>query len=95
MIIESVATVGAVAYLERSGQVAVGVNNQPISCGRIAPAAWDVRGTPIQRGRTLQLWLVELTSAEGKARPLRPGPPLQPARRVTVASPPAVRAGGR
>jgi uncharacterized protein (TIGR00369 family) len=67
-IIESVATVGAVASNEATGQgqLAVGVNNQtdflrPHRTGRL-----DVRGTPIQQGRTLQLWQVEIRNAEGK-----------------------------
>jgi uncharacterized protein (TIGR00369 family) len=65
-VIESVATIGAVAAVQHLGQTAVGVNNQtdflrPHRAGRL-----DVRGTPIQQGKTLQLWLVELTNAEGK-----------------------------
>ena len=65
-IVESVGTIGAVRSLEPSGQIAVGVNNQtdflrPHRTGRL-----DVRGTPIQKGRTLQLWQVEITNAEGK-----------------------------
>lgn len=45
---------------------AVGVNNQtdflrPHLSGRL-----DVVATPIQQGRTLQLWLVELTNEAGK-----------------------------
>ena len=65
-VIESVATIGAVAAVQHTGQVAVGVNNQtdflrPHRVGRL-----EVRGTPIQQGKTLQLWLVELTNADHK-----------------------------
>jgi uncharacterized protein (TIGR00369 family) len=65
-IVESVGTIGAVCAVEASGLIAVGVNNQtdflrPHRAGRL-----DVRGTPIQQGKTLQLWLVEIKNAEGK-----------------------------
>jgi 1,4-dihydroxy-2-naphthoyl-CoA hydrolase len=65
-VIESVATIGAVAAVQHTSQVAVGVNNQtdflrPHRVGRL-----EVRGTPIQQGKTLQLWLVELTNADHK-----------------------------
>jgi 1,4-dihydroxy-2-naphthoyl-CoA hydrolase len=65
-VIETVATIGAVAAVQHTGQVAVGVNNQtdflrPHRVGRL-----EVRGTPIQQGKTLQLWLVELTNADHK-----------------------------
>ena len=54
------------AVLQGTGQVAVGVNNQtdfwrPHRVGRL-----EVRGTPIQQGKTLQLWLVELVNADHK-----------------------------
>jgi 1,4-dihydroxy-2-naphthoyl-CoA hydrolase len=65
-IVESVGTIGAVRSLESTGQLAVGVNNQidflrPHRTGRL-----EVRGTPIQQGKRLQLWQVEITNAEGK-----------------------------
>ena len=65
-VIESLATIGAVAAVQHLGQIAVGVNNQtdflrPHRLGRL-----DVRGMPIQQGRTLQLWLVEISNADGK-----------------------------
>jgi uncharacterized protein (TIGR00369 family) len=48
------------------GKFAVGVNNQtdflrPHVAGRL-----DVVATPVQQGRTLQLWLVEITNGDGK-----------------------------
>ena len=65
-VIETVASVGASLAVGDRGQFAVGVNNQtdfmrPHRAGRL-----DVVGTPIQQGRNLQLWLVELRNAEGK-----------------------------
>ena len=65
-VIESAASIGASAAVADRGQFAVGVNNQtdflrPHVAGRL-----DVRATPIQQGRTLQLWLVEVTNGDGK-----------------------------
>jgi 1,4-dihydroxy-2-naphthoyl-CoA hydrolase len=65
-VIESVASVGASAAVEPDRKFAVGVNNQtdflrPHFTGRL-----DALGRPIQQGRQLQLWLVELTNADGK-----------------------------
>jgi 1,4-dihydroxy-2-naphthoyl-CoA hydrolase len=65
-VIESVATIGASAAVRELGQGAVGVNNQtdflrPFSRGRLG-----VVGRPIQQGRTLQLWLVEISNGDGK-----------------------------
>jgi 1,4-dihydroxy-2-naphthoyl-CoA hydrolase len=65
-IIETVATLGAVAAVQANGQVAVGVNNQtdflrPHRTGRLT-----VHATPIQQGKTLQLWQVEISNDAGK-----------------------------
>jgi 1,4-dihydroxy-2-naphthoyl-CoA hydrolase len=65
-VIESVATIGASAAVRELGQGAVGVNNQtdflrPFSRGRL-----EIAGRPIQQGRTLQLWLVEISNGDGK-----------------------------
>jgi 1,4-dihydroxy-2-naphthoyl-CoA hydrolase len=65
-VIESMATIGASAAVGDLGQSAVGVNNQtdflrPFSRGRL-----DIVARPVQQGRTLQLWLVEISNAEGK-----------------------------
>ena len=60
------ATIGASAAVGDRGQSAVGVNNQtdflrPFSRGRL-----EIVGRPVQQGRTLQLWLVEISNGEGK-----------------------------
>ncbi|WUD77690.1 PaaI family thioesterase [Streptomyces sp. NBC_00510] len=65
-VIESVASVGASHAVRSEGRFAVGVSNQtdfllPYVKGRL-----DVRGTPLQQGRSLQLWLVVITDAEGR-----------------------------
>jgi len=65
-VIESMATIGASAAVRDQGQGAVGVNNQtdflrPFSRGRL-----DIVARPVQQGRTLQLWLVEISNSEGK-----------------------------
>jgi uncharacterized protein (TIGR00369 family) len=65
-VIETVASVGASVAVEDRGQFAVGVNNQtdflrPHTEGRLFVVA-----EPIQQGRTLQLWGVEITREDGK-----------------------------
>jgi uncharacterized protein (TIGR00369 family) len=65
-VIETVATAGAVAAVADAGQVAVGVNNQTDFLRPHARGRLEVRGTPVQQGRTLQLWVVELANAQGK-----------------------------
>lgn len=64
-VIESVASVGASYAVRDDGRFAVGVSNQtdflrPHIAGRL-----DARATPIQQGRTLQLWLVDITNDDG------------------------------
>ncbi|HEX8860124.1 MAG TPA: PaaI family thioesterase [Actinomycetes bacterium] len=66
-VIESAASIGASHAVSSDGRFAVGVNNQtdflrPHVAGRL-----DVRASVIQQGRTLQLWLVEITNQQGKA----------------------------
>jgi 1,4-dihydroxy-2-naphthoyl-CoA hydrolase len=63
-VIESAASIGASAAVADRGQFAVGVNNstdflRPVTSGRL-----DVVAEPVQQGRTLQLWVVQLTRAE-------------------------------
>jgi uncharacterized protein (TIGR00369 family) len=66
--VESAASIGASLAVKDNGQFAVGVHNgtdflRSVTAGRV-----DVVGTPLQQGRTQQLWLVVLTRAEdGKA----------------------------
>lgn len=65
-VIESVATIGSSAAVREQGQRTVGVNNQtdflrPFAAGRLTIVA-----RPVQQGRTLQLWQVEITSPDLK-----------------------------
>lgn len=65
-VIESAASIGASAAVQDRGQFAVGVNNQTDFLRPHREGRLDVRATPIQQGRNLQLWLVELTNSDGK-----------------------------
>ena len=63
-VVESAASIGASLAVQERGQFAVGVNNntdfvRPMTAGRI-----DVVAEPVQQGRTLQLWQVQLTRAD-------------------------------
>lgn len=64
--IETAASVGASAAAAERGQIAVGVTNatnflRPVTAGRVT-----VTATPIQQGRTQQLWNVDIADAAGK-----------------------------
>jgi 1,4-dihydroxy-2-naphthoyl-CoA hydrolase len=64
-VVESAASVGAALWYGDAGQV-VGVANhtnflRPATSGRLVGVA-----TPIHRGRTQQLWLVEISDERGK-----------------------------
>ncbi|MEH0421217.1 PaaI family thioesterase [Streptomyces sp. B21-083] len=65
-VIESVAGIGSALAESEGGGFALGVNNQtdfirPHVTGRL-----DVLGRPVQQGRTLQLWAVEMKNADGR-----------------------------
>lgn len=65
-VIESVASVGASLAVRADGGFAVGVNNQtdflrPHRTGRL-----DVLARPVQQGRALQLWIVEINDGQGR-----------------------------
>lgn len=64
-LVETAASIGGHLWLDGKGTV-VGVNNntdfiRPFFTGRLLSTA-----TPVQRGRTQQLWLVEITDEAGK-----------------------------
>ncbi len=64
--IESAASLGASAFAAERGQYAVGVNNntsflRPLTAGRV-----EVTASPIQQGRTLQLWQAEIVDQAGR-----------------------------
>ena len=65
--IESAAGVGASAAVGDRGQFAVGVSNvtnflRPVTAGRLT-----VTASPVQQGRTLQLWSVRVVREDGRA----------------------------
>ena len=64
--VETAASIGGACAAAAQGLTAVGVHNatnflRPISGGRV-----DVVATPIQQGRTQQLWNVDITDAGGR-----------------------------
>jgi 1,4-dihydroxy-2-naphthoyl-CoA hydrolase len=64
--IESAASVAASAAVRERGQFAVGVSNitnflRPVTAGRLT-----VTASPVQQGRTLQLWSVSIVREDGK-----------------------------
>ena len=65
-VIESAASLGASLAVEPEGKFAVGVNNQTDFLRPHREGRLEVVARPIQQGRTLQLWLVELTNDAGK-----------------------------
>ncbi len=71
-VVESMASVVATLHALRTGRVCVGVHNatdflRPVAAGRV-----DGVATPIQTGRTQQLWLVELVRSDD-GRPVARG----------------------
>jgi 1,4-dihydroxy-2-naphthoyl-CoA hydrolase len=65
-VIETVASVGASVAVEERDQFAVGVSNQTDFLRPHVEGRLDVVAEPIQQGRTLQLWGVEITRGDGK-----------------------------
>jgi uncharacterized protein (TIGR00369 family) len=64
--VETAASVGASVAARDYGQMAVGLSNttnflRPMVEGRVT-----VTATPVQQGRTQQLWQVDIVNAEGK-----------------------------
>lgn len=65
-VVEAVGSMAAVANVAADGRFGVGVNNstdflRPVREGRLSAVA-----TPVHRGRTQHLWLVEITRDDGK-----------------------------
>lgn len=67
-VVESLASIAGALQVAASGRIVVGVHNatdfiRPHRTGRV-----DATATPVHRGRTQQLWLVEIVRAgDGKA----------------------------
>lgn len=64
-VVETLASVGGALWLGEKGQV-VGVNNNTDFLRGLAEGDLVSTGTPIHRGRSQQLWLVETLDAGGR-----------------------------
>ena len=66
-IVETAASMGAAAAAEQRGLGVVGVHNSTHFLRAVSEGRVDVEATPIQQGRTQQLWEVRITDDQGRA----------------------------
>ncbi|MEV6811703.1 PaaI family thioesterase [Micromonospora sp. NPDC051296] len=64
-VVETAASVGGALWLGDRGQV-VGVSNQTDFLRAVRDGELTAVGTPVHRGRSQQLWQVEITDAEAR-----------------------------
>ncbi|WBB57504.1 PaaI family thioesterase [Verrucosispora sp. WMMD573] len=64
-VVETAASLGAGVWLGERGRV-VGVSNQTDFLRAVAEGELVAVGTPVHRGRSQQLWQVEITDADGR-----------------------------
>lgn len=64
-VVESVASIGASVWLGNRGHV-VGVNNNTDFLRASRSGTLTAEGTPVHRGRTQQIWRVDVTDDAGK-----------------------------
>ncbi|WP_431729264.1 PaaI family thioesterase [Verrucosispora sp. TAA-831] len=64
-VVETAASVGGGVWLGERGQV-VGVSNQTDFLRPVRDGELIAVGTPVHRGRSQQLWQVEITDADGR-----------------------------
>lgn len=64
-IVEEVASVAGAVWLEGEGKV-VGVNNSTDFLRAVTEGTLTATGTPVHRGRSQQLWRVEITDDQGR-----------------------------
>ncbi|WFE67631.1 PaaI family thioesterase [Micromonospora sp. WMMD714] len=64
-VVETVGSVGGTLWLADRGSV-VGVSNQTDFLRAVREGELVAVGTPVHRGRSQQLWQVEITDAEGR-----------------------------
>ena len=64
-VVESLASIGAATWLGDKGQV-VGVNNNTDFFRAVSDGDLVSTATPLHRGRSQQLWLVETLDADGR-----------------------------
>ena len=64
-LVETTASVGASLWLGDEG-VAVGISNHTDFLRSVSDGVLTVEAVPIQQGRTMQLWRVEITDEQGR-----------------------------
>ncbi|WBB94621.1 PaaI family thioesterase [Verrucosispora sp. WMMC514] len=64
-VVETAASLGAGVWLGERGRV-VGVSNQTDFLRAVGEGELVAVGTPVHRGRSQQLWQVEITDADGR-----------------------------
>lgn len=64
-VVETLASVGAAVWLGERGKV-VGVNNNTDFYRAVTEGELSSTATPLHRGRSQQVWLVETTGPDGK-----------------------------
>ncbi|MFI6134210.1 PaaI family thioesterase [Micromonospora sp. NPDC051141] len=64
-VVETAASVGGSLWLGDRGRV-VGVSNQTDFLRAVRDGELTAVGTPVHRGRSQQLWLVEITDGDGR-----------------------------
>jgi len=64
--VESAASVGATTAVADRGQIAVGTNNNTDFLRSMTTGTVAVTATPLQQGRTQQLWDVRITDESGR-----------------------------
>ena len=64
--VESAASVGATTAVADRGQIAVGTNNNTDFLRSMTTGTVAVTATPVQQGRTQQLWDVRITDQSGR-----------------------------
>lgn len=65
-VVETAASIGAAAAAERHGLGVVGVHNSTHFMRAVSEGHVDVVATPLQQGRTQQLWEVRITDDQGR-----------------------------
>jgi 1,4-dihydroxy-2-naphthoyl-CoA hydrolase len=91
-LVESLASVGASLWLMEQGEqaIAVGLSNHTDFLRAVSDGELRAEATPVQRGRTLQLWQVLVSDEQGRPvaqgkvrlmnRPVTDGAAMPPAR---------------
>ncbi|MFI7302456.1 PaaI family thioesterase [Micromonospora aurantiaca] len=64
-VVETAASIGGALWLGEKGNV-VGVSNQTDFLRAVRDGELTAVGTPVHRGRSQQLWLVEITDADSR-----------------------------